>query len=250
MQDITGRLRRTPRLHALLPRVLDNALALTAADFGNVQLLDPASGALLLVTQAGFGPAFTRYFAVVDDKHSACGRAAVERDQAVIADVMTDPGFAPHREMAAAAGFRAVQSTPLAIAGGQVVGMVSTHWRRPGRPADRDLRMLKLFGALAGEAVARHLRPASGYPAGTGEDALGGPHTGLFPPGTALGVLAGQAVRRLSTVGLSLAKAQAVRGADSADGQIAAVIGDLDQTIRDIGLLAFHASSRGQLSDR
>lgn len=52
-----------------------------------------------------------------------------------------------------AAGFRAVQSTPLADSRGRLVGMVSTHWRHPGRPAGRDMRALELFGDLAGEAV-------------------------------------------------------------------------------------------------
>jgi hypothetical protein len=60
MQRAAGELRGCPRLGALLPRILDGALALTGADFGNVQLLDPASGALTLVTQSGFGSEFSR----------------------------------------------------------------------------------------------------------------------------------------------------------------------------------------------
>ena len=53
------------------------------------------------------------YFAVVDDGHSACGRAARASAQAAIADVTADAGLAPHRDVAAASGFRAVQSEPL-----------------------------------------------------------------------------------------------------------------------------------------
>ena len=127
MQGMAGNLHDSPGLDALLPQVLDGALALTGADFGNVQLLDPASGAPVLVTQSGFGSEFTDYFAVVDDGHSVCGRAARDCAQTVIGDVTTDLGFAPHREIAAGAGFRVVQSTPLADSGGRLVGMVSTH---------------------------------------------------------------------------------------------------------------------------
>jgi hypothetical protein len=42
------------------------ALALTGADLGNIQIADPATGSLMLVTQAGFGPEFLEYFTVVD----------------------------------------------------------------------------------------------------------------------------------------------------------------------------------------
>jgi len=59
MQGMAGNLHDSPWLDALLPQVLDGALALSCADFGNGQLLDPASGALVLVTHSGFGSEFT-----------------------------------------------------------------------------------------------------------------------------------------------------------------------------------------------
>ena len=96
LHEMTGGLRDVPSLSALLPRVLDGALALMGADFGTLQLLDPVTGALRLVTQSGFDSGFLEYVAVMDDGHSACGRAARECAQIVMADVSADPGFAPH----------------------------------------------------------------------------------------------------------------------------------------------------------
>jgi hypothetical protein len=158
LHDLTKDLRTVPRLSSLLPQVLAGALALTGADFGNVQIADPATGSLMLVTQAGFGPEFLEYFTVVDgDSQSVCERAAKHRAQTVVVDVRSDPGFAPHREIAAAAGFRAVQSTPLTDYAGQLIGVVSTHFRRPHRPSDRDLRLMELYADFAGEAATRHL---------------------------------------------------------------------------------------------
>lgn len=92
LHKMTGGLRGACSLGALLPRALDGALALMGADFGNVQLLDPVTGSLRIVTQSGFDAEFLDYFAVVDDGHSACGRAAKQRAQTVIADVTTEPG--------------------------------------------------------------------------------------------------------------------------------------------------------------
>jgi GAF domain-containing protein len=139
LHEVTGGLRDASGLSTLLPKILDGALSLTGAEFGNIQLLDPVTGSLRIVTQSGFDSGFLEYFAVVDDDHSVCGRAARHCAQTVISDVTADPGFAPHRGMAAVSGFRAVQSTPLADHAGRLVGMVSTHFRRPHRPADLDL---------------------------------------------------------------------------------------------------------------
>jgi hypothetical protein len=141
---------------SLLGRALEAALSVSAADRGNIQILSPVTGSLRIVAQYGFGTEFLEYFAQVDDRGSACGRAARERAQIVIADVHLDPGFAPHRGIAAASGFRAVQSTPLVDLSGRMVGVVSTHYGRPYRPSDRDLRILNRIGELVGEAVTSH----------------------------------------------------------------------------------------------
>jgi GAF domain-containing protein len=162
LHALTKDLRTVPRLGILLPQVLRGAMAVVGGDFGNIQIVDPATGWLHLVTQAGFGPEFLDYFAVVEDAHSACGRAARQGAQAAVADVRADPGFTPHREIAAAAGFRAVQSTPLVDYAGHLIGMISTHFQRPHRPSDRDLRIMELYADFAGEALTRHLGQVSG----------------------------------------------------------------------------------------
>lgn len=138
---------------AVLEEGLEDALSMLRADRGNVQIVDPATGSLRIAAQAGFSDEFLEYFAVVDDEGSACGRAARELTQTVIADVNTDARFAPHREMAAASGFRAVHSTPLVDVHGHLVGVLSTHYQSPYRPPDRDLELMKRFGELIGQAI-------------------------------------------------------------------------------------------------
>jgi hypothetical protein len=155
-----------PTLGALLDEVLDFALTLLHAERGNVQLADPAVGALRIAAQRGFGPEFMEYFAAVTDDGSACGRAAQQHAQVVITDVTTDPGFAPHREIALASGFRAVQSTPLVNRAGHLVGMLSTHYSRPTTLPRRDLQIISRFGALVGESLSTLLNgtQADGFP--------------------------------------------------------------------------------------
>ena len=153
VQSLDGRGQHLPPIgFSVLEEGLEDALSLLHADRGNIQIVDPFTGSLVLVLQTGFSDEFLEYFAVVDDDGSACGRAASQHAQTVISDVNTDPGFAPHREIAAASKFRAVNSTPLVDLSGQLVGMLSTHYPRPYVPPARDLRLMRRFGELIGQA--------------------------------------------------------------------------------------------------
>ncbi len=142
---------KSPR--TVVDQVLVAALAVSAAERGNVQIREP-TGELRIAAQRGFAREFLDHFAVVDDDGSACGRAAEKAAQTVIVDVNEDPGFEPHRSIAAASGFRAVVSTPLITDSG-LVGMVSTHFPRPHRPSAQELRSLQQLGNIAGVALSQ-----------------------------------------------------------------------------------------------
>ncbi|CAM5498995.1 GAF domain-containing protein [Streptomyces chartreusis] len=157
LQDAAEELRDIPELAAVLPRVAETSMDLLDAEFGNIQFVDPRDDSLVLVTQSGFGDEFLDHFAVVHDSHSVCGRAARQGTQAVTADVRDDQGLTPHQRIFRASGVRSVQSTPLVDHTGRLLGMISTHMSQPGRPSDQDLRIMNLYGQLAGEVVARHL---------------------------------------------------------------------------------------------
>jgi hypothetical protein len=152
-----ARLRYVRQLGPLADQALEKVLSLAQADRGNVQLAEPASGALRIIAQHGFDAEFLDHFAVVDDDRSACGRAARRGMQLVIADVITDPGFEPHRQIAAASGFRAVQSTPLVDAEGHLVGVISTHYPRPYAPPARDMRIIRRYADLLAQALTSRL---------------------------------------------------------------------------------------------
>ena len=158
---VTRDLREAPRLGSLFGKALDGALSLARADRGNIQILDPATGSLRIAAQRGFGAEFLDYFAAVDDDRSACGRAARGCAQTVIADVNADESFAPHRDIAAASGFRAVQSTPLIDQAGRLLGVVSTHYPRPCSPSALDLQLLSRYGELVGQAMGNHFIPST-----------------------------------------------------------------------------------------
>src|SRR5262245_50516841 len=112
LHKFSTRLLASTELQPLLQEVLTATIALQNADFGNIQLYNPATRSLEIVASRGFRQDFLEYFDRVDEDSAACGRALQRRKRVIIEDVITDPGFAPHRRIAESAGFRAVQSTP------------------------------------------------------------------------------------------------------------------------------------------
>lgn len=142
-------------LHPLLDEVLDVAMELQKADFGNIQLYDPNTRSLTIVAHRGFRKNFLKHFRRIDDGSSAYGRAMFTRTRVIIEDVKSDHEFGPHLRAAATAGFRGVQSTPLFNWGGALIGIMSTHFRQPHRPSPRELNLTDICAKIAGELIAR-----------------------------------------------------------------------------------------------
>jgi PAS domain S-box-containing protein len=155
LHQFNTRLLARAELQPLLEEILTATMALQHADFGNVQLYNPDTRALEIVAHRGFRRDFLDYFSRVNEDSAVCGRALHLRERVIVEDVLTDPGFAPHLRIAASAGFRAVQSTPLFGRNGEPLGMLSTHFRRPHRPSLRELSLTDLFARQAAEMIER-----------------------------------------------------------------------------------------------
>jgi PAS domain S-box-containing protein len=142
-------------LEPILFEILDAAIEISAADFGSIQLLDPVSGDLRLVVHRGFEAWWLEFWDSVGKGKGACGTALERKERIVVEDVEQDSIFVgtPALDIQRKAGVRSVQSTPLVSRSGQVVGMFSTHYRKPGRPNDHTLRLLDLLARQAAELI-------------------------------------------------------------------------------------------------
>lgn len=140
-----------------LDGIVETAVAITGADKGNLQLLDHAAGVLRIAAQHGFQETFLKFFAVVDDDTCACGSAMRLANRVVIEDVTQSDVFAgqPSLDVLLAADVRAVQSMPLISSTGTVLGMISTHFRQPHRPNERELRFMDLLVRQAADYIER-----------------------------------------------------------------------------------------------
>jgi PAS domain S-box-containing protein len=157
IQEVSRRLVQAGDTTSLLLEIVDAAIATTAADMGNIQLLEHGSGALKIVASRGFERPFLDFFNAVRAGQAACGTALKCGERVVIEDVTTSPVFAgsPDLEALLSAGVRAVQTTPLVGRSGRLVGMLSTHSRAPRRPTDRDLHLLDLLARQAADWIER-----------------------------------------------------------------------------------------------
>ena len=156
IHEISTRLMGKSSVNEVLNEILRAAIEVTEADLGNIQLVD--HGILHIVVQRGCPREFLDFFREVShDTTAVCGAALQGRSRVIVEDVRSDKLFRDTRarEVLLRAGIGAVQSTPLVGPSGDVYGMLSTHFRRPHRPAESALRYLDLLASQAGRVLER-----------------------------------------------------------------------------------------------
>lgn len=156
LHEMSAQLIEAADLPKMLEEVLDATIAVQRADYGNIQLWEPETGVLKIVAQHGFSSAFLEHFASVDiNGPSASGRALRAGERVIIEDVQEDLDYLPHRAIAVHEGYRAVQSSPILGREGVMMGMLSTHFREPHRPSDRELQITDVYIRLVSSLITR-----------------------------------------------------------------------------------------------
>ena len=143
-------------LVADLYEILDATMLLLGADQGNIQLYDPARDVLEIIAHRGLPEEFlTALRTVSRQDQTASARALREGRRVVIEDVNQDAAYAPYRHIAAQAGFRAVQATPMLRHDGRLLGVLATELSEARRFSAQELRILDLYSRQAADAVER-----------------------------------------------------------------------------------------------
>jgi signal transduction histidine kinase/ActR/RegA family two-component response regulator len=156
LQEISSSLIREDDVDQLYHQFLDAAVGIMRSDMASLQAVAEDGGALDLLAYRGFDAEFGRTFARVGpETRTSCSVAWQLGRRVVVPDVETcdfivgTPALEQHRQT----GIRAVQSTPLISRGGQLLGMISTHWKTPHQPAERDLRLLDVLARQAADLI-------------------------------------------------------------------------------------------------
>jgi signal transduction histidine kinase len=156
LHELSGRLLAARDLPHALEEIVDAAVGFQGADMGSVELYDAQGNNLQIAAQRGFDDGFLKPYGQVDvNKDSDWGVALRDAKRVIVEDTESDQAHARRREAARAGGYRAMQCTPLYSAGGTPLGLLSTHFRTPHVPGERELRMLDLYAARAADVIAR-----------------------------------------------------------------------------------------------
>jgi PAS domain S-box-containing protein len=156
LQFISSQLLQEETIHALYEQILDAAIAIMRSEMGSMQMLHPDSNQLQLLAWKGFDSASAAFWEWVQvDSDTTCGMALKTSERAIIPDVETWEFSPGSRDLDAfrRSGIRAVQTTPLISRSGQVVGMISSHWREPHQPSERELGLLDVLARQAADLL-------------------------------------------------------------------------------------------------
>jgi PAS domain S-box-containing protein len=158
LQEISTQLIHASDAQVLHEKILDAAVAILRSDFASMQLFYPERGELRLLAYRGFNPTAAAFWEWVrPGSASTCGAALATGARSIVPDIELSDFMAGSEDLETyrQTGIRAVQSTPLICRAGHLLGMISTHWRNPHQPSERDLRLLDVLARQAADLIER-----------------------------------------------------------------------------------------------
>lgn len=148
-----------PELLSIANDAVGTAVAAQQAQFGGLQLYIAKQDVLLMLVNRNFAPRFADLYACFSpDGRTACSRALASGRRVIIENVANDDLFQPHVTAASEAGYRAVQSSPLKTARGEVFGMLSTHFAQPRHFGEDELAAMDSHVAQVSDDLGRAWR--------------------------------------------------------------------------------------------
>lgn len=169
-RELAAQLSASQRFHALSARlladgdtagvfaeVLELAAGFLDADCASLHALDSDGRVLRLLAHRGFHPDSAAYWETVHaDSASAYGRCLASGERVVVDDVEGSGLFEGGDSGACRrSDIRGVQTTPLVSRTGRLLGAISTHWRRPHRPSERQLASFDAVSRQTADLIER-----------------------------------------------------------------------------------------------
>jgi GAF domain-containing protein len=142
-------------------KIVDDAVAVMRSEYASVQMLFPergTGGELRLLAFRGFNPEAAKFWEWVRaDSKSTCGIALRETRRVVAPDIAVCDFMADSEDQQVylQTGIHACQTTPLIARAGNVVGMISTHWRTPHQPSEGDFNLFDILARQAADLIER-----------------------------------------------------------------------------------------------
>ena len=153
MHELGGKLLSAAGFQPMLQEVLDTAVAIMHADMGTLQLHQDSS--VKVVAHHGHRHPYLKSVTEAEVQVSKTQFAQKYGERLIIPNLEKSPIplSAPSLAMFREAGVRALVSTPLSLAGGEIIGVLTIQWATPHAPDDRDMWRLDMLARQAADLI-------------------------------------------------------------------------------------------------
>ncbi|HEX4023450.1 MAG TPA: ATP-binding protein [Steroidobacteraceae bacterium] len=158
LHELSTRLIRGGDIQTLYHQMIDTAVAIMHSDCASMQVLGERSSDLHLLAWRGFDQRSAQYWQRITLESISSRAAAARRGERVfITDTEQCETIAGTRDLEEyrRSHIRSTQSTPLLSRTGRLLGMISTHWRRPHQPAAGELRTFDILVRQCADLIER-----------------------------------------------------------------------------------------------
>lgn len=142
-------------LEAILDACLRFCEAHSAEMLTSILILDPDGKHLRHGAAPSLPPEYMRLIdgRAIGPRAGSCGTAAFLAEPVIVEDIAEDPLWEDYREYALPFGLRACWSTPILDQGRRVLGTFAIYYRKPCRPKEDHLQLIRIITHIAGIAI-------------------------------------------------------------------------------------------------
>lgn len=158
LQKISSQLLEEDPAISPYDELVEAAVKLLKADAGSIQQVDESTGELHLLAARGLHPDSVAFWKRATLTSPEVGGIALQNRKRIFVNDVESSAIAAEAEQLLAfrkSGMRSVQATPLVSRSGRLVGVISTHWRKPHDPSERDFHLLDVLARQAADLIER-----------------------------------------------------------------------------------------------
>jgi len=155
LQKVSGQMIKQQQIEAVYMQIVEATVVLLRSDCASMQMVVPETGDLLLLAQKGFAAGSANGWRRVSrDGGTTCAEAFRIGERVIVPD-LEHCHFVKKEDLVSyqRSAIRSVQSTPLFSRAGELVGMISNHWRKVHEPSKRELRLLDVLARQAADLI-------------------------------------------------------------------------------------------------
>ena len=142
--------------NTIYQEILEESIALTGADCGNMQMVADDLCSLEMIAHKGYSEAFAKRYRRIPGDQTVCLKTMEDMARTIEEDMPHSTIFdEDDRRFLQEEGLICVQSTPMLSAAGNLLGILSTHYKSPHKFSERELRNLDLLSRQAADVMER-----------------------------------------------------------------------------------------------